>query len=187
MSVFADVKIQLDLTDVAQYYGIELNRGSFTNCLYHDDETPSMKIYEDHFHCYGCGKHGDMITLIGRLFSISPFQAAQKIAQDFNITPGKNYAGINKIKPAIYTYKEQETMIFNILNKYCWFLEECREKYKPNNPCDELHPLFVESLLNYEQYNYYRDIFITGSKEDRISFITDFKMNKYYINKTDEV
>ena len=178
MSVFADVKIQLDLTDVAQYYGIELNRGSFTNCLYHDDETPSMKIYEDHFHCYGCGKHGDMITLIGRLFSISPFQAAQKIAQDFNISPDMNYSEANKIKSVIYTYKKQETLIFNILNQYCRFLLECRDKYKPGSPSEELHPLFVESLLNYEQYNYYRDIFITGSKEERIRFMKDFNIFK---------
>jgi DNA polymerase len=28
-------------------------------CPFHDDSTPSLQIYDDHFHCFGCGAHGD--------------------------------------------------------------------------------------------------------------------------------
>ena len=176
MSIFTDVKTRLDLIDVAQYYGIQMNRGSFTNCLYHEDGTPSMKLYDDHFHCYGCGEHGDMIDLVGRLFSLSPFHAAQKLSRDFGITVSENHtAAVVMAKPVMCSYKERENLVFVILNEYCRFLEECREKYMPRSPDDEPHPLFVESLHNYGRYNYYRDIFITGSKKERIEFISDFK------------
>jgi len=30
-------------------------------CPFHDDSTPSLHIYTDHFHCFGCGAHGDAI------------------------------------------------------------------------------------------------------------------------------
>jgi hypothetical protein len=30
-------------------------------CPFHDEKTPSLQIYPDHFHCYGCGAHGDAI------------------------------------------------------------------------------------------------------------------------------
>ena len=30
-------------------------------CPFHDDSTPSLHIYSDHFHCYGCGARGDHI------------------------------------------------------------------------------------------------------------------------------
>jgi DNA polymerase I-like protein with 3'-5' exonuclease and polymerase domains len=30
-------------------------------CPFHDDSTPSCHIYSDHFHCFGCGAHGDAI------------------------------------------------------------------------------------------------------------------------------
>jgi DNA polymerase len=30
-------------------------------CPFHDDSTPSLHVYDDHFHCYGCGAHGDTI------------------------------------------------------------------------------------------------------------------------------
>jgi len=175
MSIFADVKAQIDLSDAAEYYGVRLNRGKFANCLYHSDRTPSMKMYSDHFHCYGCGEHGDIINFIEKIFSISPYEAACKLSQDFCITSEKKFVPTSKPTPTHQSYIEQENRAFKILNDYCHFLEECREKYKPNNSSDELHPLFVDSLTNYEQYNYYRDIFIFGSKEERIQFINDFK------------
>jgi hypothetical protein len=31
------------------------------HCHFHDDDTPSCHIYADHFHCFGCGAHGDTI------------------------------------------------------------------------------------------------------------------------------
>jgi DNA polymerase len=32
-------------------------------CPFHDDSTPSLQIYDDHYHCFsgGCGAHGDAI------------------------------------------------------------------------------------------------------------------------------
>ena len=182
MNIFADIKAQLDLTDIAQYYGVRLNRGGFANCLYHPDKTPSMKIYDDHFHCYGCGKHGDVITLTGQIFSLSPYAAAQKLSQDFHINKSENSISVNtNIKQK--SYAEKENIVFKMLNDYCHFLEEYREKYNPQNPNDELHPLFVESLTNYETYNYYRDIFIFGTKEERIQFMKDFKEEKFYYER----
>jgi Toprim domain/CHC2 zinc finger len=30
-------------------------------CPFHDDHTPSLQIYPDHFHCFVCGAHGDHV------------------------------------------------------------------------------------------------------------------------------
>ena len=30
-------------------------------CPFHADDTPSCHVYHDHFHCFGCGAHGDVI------------------------------------------------------------------------------------------------------------------------------
>lgn len=42
-------------------------------CPFHGEKTPSFYIYEDHFHCYGCGVHGDVISFVmqseGRTFN----------------------------------------------------------------------------------------------------------------------
>jgi hypothetical protein len=165
----------LTLPDTAQYYGLKPNRSGFINCIFHNDKTPSMKLYPAHFHCYGCGEHGDIIKLTGQLFSLSPYQAAQKIAQDFNIiTQGNGYKNIKPVKPRIseqMKYIQEENRTYEILNFYVCFLEKCREDFKPEHPEDEPHSLFVESLHKCDQYNYYRDIFITGTDGERREFL----------------
>jgi hypothetical protein len=30
-------------------------------CPFHDERTPSFYVYADHYYCFGCGRHGDVI------------------------------------------------------------------------------------------------------------------------------
>src|SRR5262249_28005539 len=36
-------------------------RSGLIRCRFHNDPTPSLKIYDDHFYCFGCGAHGDHV------------------------------------------------------------------------------------------------------------------------------
>ena len=53
-------------------------------CPFHDDKNPSMKV-DQRFHCFGCGKDGDVIDFTAKLFDLSPKEAAEKLAQDFGL------------------------------------------------------------------------------------------------------
>ena len=33
-------------------------------CPFHGEKTPSFYVYDDHFHCFGCGAHGDAIGFV---------------------------------------------------------------------------------------------------------------------------
>ncbi|MES2989409.1 MAG: CHC2 zinc finger domain-containing protein, partial [Pseudomonadota bacterium] len=45
-------------------------------CVFHHERTPSFYVYPDgHFHCFGCGAHGDAINFVMRLRGLA-FQAA---------------------------------------------------------------------------------------------------------------
>ncbi len=33
-----------------------------SRCPFHGEKTPSFYVYPDHFHCFGCGAHGDAIA-----------------------------------------------------------------------------------------------------------------------------
>ena len=59
------------------------------SCPFHEDRHPSMKLNERYFYCFGCGATGDVIDLVARLFDLSSYEAAQKLAQDFGIGPDK--------------------------------------------------------------------------------------------------
>ena len=45
-------------------------------CPFHDDTNPSCHIYDDHYHCFACGAHGDAIDWLREVEGLS-FQAAQ--------------------------------------------------------------------------------------------------------------
>ena len=171
MSVFDDVK-QLDLISVAEKYGIS-TRNSMINCLFHDDRTPSMKLYHDHFYCFGCGEHGDVITFTAKLFGLSPLEAAQKLQSDFGITVSEKPSIPAQIK--LINKREQEKRAFQIITNYCNFLKECRTRYAPKTPNEELHPLFIESLKELDKYEYLFDYFLNATTEERYAFIAEWK------------
>ena len=33
-------------------------------CPFHGEKTPSFYVYDDHYHCFGCGAHGDAIGFV---------------------------------------------------------------------------------------------------------------------------
>jgi DNA primase (bacterial type) len=55
MDLFTQIKMAVSVKEAAEYYGLEVNRGNMTRCPFHADRTPSMKLNEDYFYCFGCG------------------------------------------------------------------------------------------------------------------------------------
>jgi DNA polymerase len=45
------------------------------SCPFHDDQTPSCRIYEDHFHCFGCGAHGNHLDWLMQVEGIERGEA----------------------------------------------------------------------------------------------------------------
>jgi DNA primase len=58
-----EIKHLLRIQTVLQHYGHKPDRNHMLRCPFHEDDKPSMKIYPqtDSFHCFGCGKSGDVI------------------------------------------------------------------------------------------------------------------------------
>jgi DNA primase len=52
----------------------------------HQDTNPSMHLYGDHVHCYGCGFHGDIVDVWGAMQGIAdPIEAALNLAREYRI------------------------------------------------------------------------------------------------------
>ena len=89
MNLFETVKSAVTVKQAAEYYGCKVNRGDMICCPFHDDRHPSMKLNRDYFYCFGCGATGDVIDFVARLFGLSSYEAAKKLAYDFGIDPDK--------------------------------------------------------------------------------------------------
>ena len=72
--IFKEIKDRLTMPDVAKFYGLQINRSGMACCPFHEERTPSFKVYEDHFYCFGCGATGDCTGFVAKLFGISQFE-----------------------------------------------------------------------------------------------------------------
>ena len=88
--LFSEIKNAVSVPEVARYYGIEKRGKTMCSCPFHADKKPSMKLYDDHYHCFGCNAHGDVIDLAGRLFGLTAMQAAGKLCEDFGLDIGSD-------------------------------------------------------------------------------------------------
>jgi DNA primase len=76
----AEIKQQLPIEKVLQHYNIAINKNGQCKCPFHEDKTPSLKIYPETntYHCFGCGKSGDTIQFIQDKEKITKHQAILK-------------------------------------------------------------------------------------------------------------
>ena len=89
MRIFEIVKENVNLREAAELYGIDVNRYGKALCPFHNDRHPSLYVADDHYYCFACGEHGDVIDFVGRLFQLSPYDAARKLMTDFHLSPDK--------------------------------------------------------------------------------------------------
>jgi len=58
-----EIKARLSILTVLANYSLKPDKNGMVKCPFHDDETPSMKVYPatNTFNCFGCDKNGDQI------------------------------------------------------------------------------------------------------------------------------
>lgn len=199
MDIFKEVKERANILKVCDVLGIKVNKNYKCLCPFpsHKEKTPSFSISttKDIFCCFGCGKKGDVITLVQELLNITPLQAAIYINDNLGL-------GIQFNKNHFTTYEERKK--YNVLlNKYKE--KRTREKYfneKENKTfqtlCNYLHLLehwkelkdinderYIEALQQTDKIEYWLDeIFINGTDEDKKWFLnTNGKVVKEYARK----
>mgnify|MGYP003609921476 FL=1 len=174
MNLFETVKSAVTVKQAAEYYGCKVNRGDMICCPFHDDRHPSMKLNRDYFYCFGCGATGDVIDLVARLFGLSSFEAAQKLAQDFGIDPDKPPAAIALPKPKrplLTAYRQEEMRCLRVLCDYLHLLERWKVQYAPKVPEDALDDRFVEACQMLDYVEYLADLLIAAELEQRIRIV----------------
>ena len=174
MDIFAAVKAAVTVRQAAEYYGLQISRNGMCSCPFHEDRHPSMKLNERYFYCFGCGATGDVIDLVARLFDLSSYEAAQKLAQDFGIDPDKPPAAIALPKPErplLKAYRQEEVRCLRVLCDYLHLLEGWKQNYAPANPDDSLDDRFVEACQMLDYVEYLADLLIAAELEQRVKIV----------------
>ena len=61
------------------FVSLPLTDDGKVSCPFHEDPTPSLQIYPDHWHCFGCHEHGDRIDWLVRVEGMSRAEALAAI------------------------------------------------------------------------------------------------------------
>lgn len=79
-----------DIVKVAEKFGMTAKKAGIRYkalCPFHNDTTPSLTFYKDtnQCHCFSCGAHANVISLVQKIEGYDFRQAAETIAKDFGV------------------------------------------------------------------------------------------------------
>ena len=186
MNVFATVKTSINTREAAERYGVKVNRYGKALCPFHNDHNPSLFVDDDHYHCYACGEHGDVIDFTAKLFDLKLYEAAKKLAYDFGITqdkpPDKAMQEKQNRKNEAQRLRENEKLCFSVLMAYYKLLQEWMVVYALRTPEDDIDSRFAEACHWLSYVGYLVDLLIMGDSYERTEVIgmmmTDNKLKK---------
>ena len=175
MNLFEIVKYGVSCREAAERYGVEVNHYGMALCPFHNDRHPSLYVADDHYHCFACGEHGDVIDFVSKLFHLSLYDAAQKLAADFHLTPDKppSAAALHakRIRTEAQQLRENERLCFSVLSDYARVLRSWKVQYAPQSPAEAPDERFIEACHNLDQTEYYLDILCAGDSYERAEVI----------------
>ena len=176
MTIYENIKAAISVKQAAEHYGLKVSRNGMACCPFHHDRHPSLKLNENYFFCFGCGAKGDVIDLVARMFELSGYEAAQRLAADFGIStePGQAVAASCKPKhPNIRQFREDEMLCFRVLMDYLHLLEDWRVRYAPRTPDEPYDDRFVEALQMHCHIEYMADVLTVGDLEERVALVDE--------------
>ena len=167
-------------------YGVSVNRQGKALCPFHNDRHPSLYVADDHYYCFACGERGDVIDLVGRLFQLSPYDAARKLMADFHLSPDKppSAAALHakRIRTEAQQLRENERLCFSVLSDYARVLRSWKVQYAPQSPAEAPDERFVEACHKLDEAEYYLDILASGDSHERAevvsSLLADGRLDK---------
>lgn len=104
--------IKPNIKSVMENEGIVLiQRGNkhVAHCPFHSEKTPSFMIFDDHYHCFGCGTHGDGIDFVRELHGLSFPEALEYLGIENELLSKREYQ--KKIKAHRIEQQEKEKQL----------------------------------------------------------------------------
>ena len=194
MNLFEAVKANVTTHQAAENYGLAVNHSGMCKCPFHNDKNPSMKV-DSRFHCFGCQADGDVIDFTGRLFNLSPREAAIRLSDDFGIQYDTHQCWHSipetKQRPMpteTKVFKHKASYVYRELTNYRNHLLQWRDQYAPKTADEDWHPLFIQAVNNLDDVEWQLDILLSGMEQERREIVTDYirKLNNMRRNDTME-
>lgn len=170
------IKQLVTIQNIIDRYGYKPQKG-FISCPFHNEKTPSLRIYTDTntFYCFGCGMGGDVISFVTHLFKIDFGSAIMRLDDDFGL--GLCQQSESRKRDLDARWKEiqsEKEKVDNLKKMYkdhyyvvsYWFrtLWLQRKSLSPKTPDEQLNPAFIYALHHTDYLEYWLDTYNTFEK-----------------------
>lgn len=146
-----ELKAYYSMRDIVERYGISINRQGFCRCPFHTgDNTPSLKVYKDNFHCHACGADGDIFTFVMGMDGISFKDAYKLLGGEYK----PSYSARRKIAKAMEKRRieqERQRKAKEELQRICFMITAYRNALKDYDPLSEEYA-YIYNKLQYQEY-----------------------------------
>lgn len=111
--VIEEIRSRSDIVEVISAFGVQLKRSGGSSfkglCPFHQEKTPSfhVDVARQSYHCFGCGKGGDVFRFFMDKENVDFINAAQILAARCGVViPEKEFSGREKAR-----YSERERLL----------------------------------------------------------------------------
>lgn len=174
MTIFDDIKDLVDVSTAARSYGVEVHRGNMALCPFHRERHPSCKLYADHYYCFGCQAHGDVIKLVQELFGLKAIEAVKQLNSDFalglDLDKPPDMEAVARRRREIAERKAEKARVehmYDVLLRYFTLLDKYKMRYAPKTLDEETDRRFVYALQNIGYAEYMLEAFNRYDKEQQ--------------------
>lgn len=176
MNLFQTVKYGVSCREAAERYGVSVNRQGKALCPFHNDRHPSLYVADDHYYCFACGAHGDVIGFAANFFGLPIYEAAQRLAADFGIDadrpPTKEILEKRRQQTEAQQLIENERLCVSVLPDYARVLRSWKVQYAPQSPAEAPDERFEEACHKLDEAEYYLDILAFGDSYERAEVVS---------------
>ena len=140
-------------------YVVNVDNRGFARCPFHREKTASFRVYDDQsFYCFGCGAHGDVITLEMKMRGVSFTDACKQL--DGELPYSEQRKIIRKKKEREEKLTKEKQVQFDYWSAFDRFRvnETVIAQLAPKNIDDEPCVAFLRALARRSRYEHELDM-----------------------------
>lgn len=172
------IKDRVSIQQIVDRYGYEPNRAGFINCPFHNEKTPSLRVYKESnsFYCFGCNTGGDIIGFVMHLFHIDFGEALVRLDNDFNLNLTNKMSSRERMAAKSQLEEIRNRQAYNkyLMNAYLLHYNAITAIFRamwssyindrPKSQSESLNVQFIHALQNLDYYEYWLETYKTFEK-----------------------
>ncbi|MDI3537688.1 MAG: hypothetical protein PWP30_2170 [Eubacteriaceae bacterium] len=181
MDPFEYIRENVNIIELSQYYGMEIDRHNKTLCPWHSDTHASLSFKFNRCKCFACNASASNIDLVCQLFGLEPLQAVSKINTDFGLGLDlqedykPDMTEIQKRQHARDLEKAFDSWVDRTYSEYAQIARKYWSdimKYRPAME-EDFKPEYVEAIHKWEVINYKLDLLLNGSTKEKMALFRE--------------